>query len=148
MVIDYCFYLLLLVYLYYILLLNIRELFANKHWLYQSLKYNNWERYAWRRILTTPGWVGYKNWSRVPEARQTAVEDDDSEDEVEFDEDVVSFASQSVSQNGGSNCSHPETAITVRNNQGWEGERSGRRVKGSSRGRPSWLKNEVINAWI
>ena len=45
----------------------------------------------------------------VREARQAAVEDDDGEDEVEFDEDVASVASQLISQNGGSNCSREES---------------------------------------
>ena len=46
--------------------------------------------------------------NEVHEARQTAFEDED-EDEVEFDEDVASVASLSVSQNGGSNCSREES---------------------------------------
>ena len=43
--------------------------------------------------------------NEVREARQTAVEDDEDEDEVEFDKDVASVAIQPVSQNSGSNCS-------------------------------------------
>ena len=43
--------------------------------------------------------------NKVREARQAAVDDDDGEDAFEFDEDVANIASQSISQNGGSNCS-------------------------------------------
>ena len=55
----------------------------------------------------------------VREARKTAVEDDDGEDEAAFDEDEASVASRPVSQNVRSNCSreesngHPQTVITV-----------------------------------
>ena len=42
--------------------------------------------------------------NEVREARQTAVEDDDGEDQAEFDEDAASVASRPISQNGGSNC--------------------------------------------
>ena len=52
--------------------------------------------------------------NEVREARQTAVEDDDGEEEVEFDEDVASVASQPVSQNGGSNCSREESTDILR----------------------------------
>ena len=50
----------------------------------------------------------------VREARQMAVEDDEDEDEVEFDEDVASVASQPVSQNGSSNCCREESADILR----------------------------------
>ena len=52
--------------------------------------------------------------NEVREARQTAFEDDDGEDEVEFDEDVASVASRPVSQNGGSNCSQEESTDILR----------------------------------
>ena len=52
--------------------------------------------------------------SDVREARQTAVEDDEVEDEVEFDEDVASVASQPVSGNGGSNCSREKSTDILR----------------------------------
>ena len=54
--------------------------------------------------------------NEVPEARQTAVEDDDGEDEAEFDEDAASVASRQVSQNGGSNYSREESTdiLTLR----------------------------------
>ena len=52
--------------------------------------------------------------NEVREARQTAVEDDDGEDEIEFSKDVASVASQSVSQNADSNCSREETTNILR----------------------------------
>ena len=52
--------------------------------------------------------------NEVREARQTAVEDDVGEDEVEFDEDVAIVASQPVPQNGGSNCSREQSTDTLR----------------------------------
>ena len=52
--------------------------------------------------------------NEVCEARQTAVEDDDGEDEAEFDEDAASVASRPVSQNGGSNCSREESTDILR----------------------------------
>ena len=45
---------------------------------------------------------------------QTVVEDDEGEDEVEFDEEVASVASQPVSENGGSNCSREEPTDILR----------------------------------
>ena len=63
------------------------------------------------------GYVGKKDLieriNEVHEARQTAVEND-GDDEVEFDEDVASVASQPVSQNGGSNCSREESTYILR----------------------------------
>ena len=50
----------------------------------------------------------------VREARQTAVEDDDAEDEAEFDKDATSVTSRPVSQNGGSNCSREESTDILR----------------------------------
>ena len=47
--------------------------------------------------------------NEVREARQTAVEDDDGEDEAEFDEDAASVASRPFSQNGGSNFGREES---------------------------------------
>ena len=38
------------------------------------------------------------------EAMTVDIDDAEGEDEVEFDDDVASVTSQSVSQNGGSNC--------------------------------------------
>ena len=68
--------------------------------------------------MITPGYVGKKDLSdrinAVREARQTAVEDDDGEDETEFDEDAASVASRPVSQNGGSNCSREESTDILR----------------------------------
>ena len=52
--------------------------------------------------------------NEVREARQAAVDDDESEDEVEFGEDLASVAIQPVSQNGGSNCSEEESTDIVR----------------------------------
>ena len=52
--------------------------------------------------------------NEVREAKQTAFEDDEGQDEVEFDEDVASVASQSVSQNSGSNCSREESTDILR----------------------------------
>ena len=52
--------------------------------------------------------------SEVREDRQTVSEDDDSEDKVEFDEDMASVASQPVSQNRGSNCSREESTDILR----------------------------------
>ena len=52
--------------------------------------------------------------NEVRKVRQTAVEDDDGEDEVEFNEDVANVASQSVSQNGGSSCSRGESTVILR----------------------------------
>ena len=52
--------------------------------------------------------------NEVREARQTAVEDDDGEDDVEFDENVASVASQPVSENGGSNGSREESTDILR----------------------------------
>ena len=52
--------------------------------------------------------------NEVREARQTAVEDDDGENEVELHEDVASAASQPVSQNGGSNCSREKSTDILR----------------------------------
>ena len=52
--------------------------------------------------------------NEVREARQTAVENDDGEDEVEFNEDMASVASQLFSQNGGSNCSREESSDILR----------------------------------
>ena len=46
--------------------------------------------------------------NEVRDARQSAVEDDDVENEAEFDEDAASVASRPVSHNGGSNCSREE----------------------------------------
>ena len=47
--------------------------------------------------------------NEVREARQTAIQDDDVEDDVEFDENVASVANRPVSQNGGSYCSREES---------------------------------------
>ena len=55
-----------------------------------------------------------KRINEVREARQTAVENDEGEDDVEFDESVASVASQPVSQNGGSNCSREESTDILR----------------------------------
>ena len=68
--------------------------------------------------MITPGYVEKKDFieriNEVREARQTAVEDDDCEDEVEFDEDVASVVSRPVSQNGRSNCSREESTDILR----------------------------------
>ena len=52
--------------------------------------------------------------NEVREARQTAVEDDDGEDEAEFYEDAASVASRPVSQNDGSNSSREESTDILR----------------------------------
>ena len=52
--------------------------------------------------------------NEVREARQTAVEDDDGEEEAEFDEDTASVASRPVPQNSGSNCSREESTDILR----------------------------------
>ena len=52
--------------------------------------------------------------NEVREARRTAVEDEDGEDEVEFDEYVASVASQPDSQNCGFNCSREESTDILR----------------------------------
>ena len=54
--------------------------------------------------------------NEVRETRQTAVEDDNGEDEAEFDEDAANVAIRPVSQNGGSNCSREESTdiLTLR----------------------------------
>ena len=86
-----------------------------------------------RRILITPGYVRKKDLieriNEVREARQTAIEDDEDEDDVEFDEDVASVASQSFSQNGGSNCSREESTDTRRLRLQLEVARSEERVQ-------------------
>ena len=68
--------------------------------------------------MITQACVGKKHlierFNEVREARQTAVEDNDGEDDVEFNEDVASVVSQSVSQNGGSNCSREESTDILR----------------------------------
>ena len=52
--------------------------------------------------------------NEVREARQAAIDDVEGEDEVEFDEDVGSVASQSVAQSGVSNCGREESTDTLR----------------------------------
>ena len=68
--------------------------------------------------MITPGYFGKKDLieriNEVREARQTAAEDDDGDDEVEFDEDVASVTSQPVSQNGGSSCSREKSTDIIR----------------------------------
>ena len=68
--------------------------------------------------MITPGYIEKKDLieriNEVREARQTAVEDDNGEDEAEFDEDAASVASRLVSKNGGSNCSREESTDILR----------------------------------
>ena len=80
--------------------------------------------------------------NEVREARQAAIDDDEGEDEVEYSEDVASVASQSVSQNGGSNCGREESTDILRLRLQLELARAEERIVQTEESERSRLKSE------